>query len=405
MPEIAKLPKQARFHKHWRQHMAHSRNFSRTKRARRGSALILTALAIIPLLAMVAFAVDWGRICVTKAELQRAADSAAMAGAWELRDAKAPGSKLSSNAAVFAARRAAKDFSAMNTAIGKPLQLQDADIQIGYLSDPLAKGGELDTHDPEQFNAVRVRVRRDAESNGAIPMFFARVFGRAEVESGGSATATFIGDVAGFKKPLGGPGLFPNLPILPFALDVETWHSALDGSGPDEWRWDSTAMKFISGSDGVPEFNLYPQDTGSAGNRGIVKIGTNTPDTPHVAQQILHGISLEDWRFHNGKLAFDENGELFLEGTPGLRATFQDELSAIRDQGRIVPVFSKVEGDGNNAIYTIVEWAGIRIIDVELTGNDKRLIVQAGQVSAPGAIPSTQKGKSKFVSSRVWLAR
>src|SRR5215213_8582231 len=89
------------------------------ERDRRGSALILTALAIIPLLAMVAFAVDWGRICVTKAELQRAADSAAMAAAWELHDAKAPGSKLSPAAALVAARRAAKDYSSMNTAIGK----------------------------------------------------------------------------------------------------------------------------------------------------------------------------------------------------------------------------------------------------------------------------------------------
>src|SRR3954468_15441790 len=89
--------------------------FSRLPNARHGSALILTALAIIPLLAMVAFAVDWGRICVAKAELQRAADSAAMAGAWELRNAKGPASRLSSNAAVLAAMQAAKDYSAMNS--------------------------------------------------------------------------------------------------------------------------------------------------------------------------------------------------------------------------------------------------------------------------------------------------
>ena len=67
--------------------------------------------------------------------------------------------------------------------------------------------------------------------------------------------------------------------------------------------------------------------------------------------------------------------------------------------------FSKVEGNGDNAIYTIVEWAGIRIIEVELTGNDKRVIVQAGEVTAVGAIPAVQKGKSKYVNSRVWLAQ
>lgn len=385
--------------------MARSDYSFRRKAARRGSALILTALAIIPLLAMVAFAVDWGRICVTKAELQRAADSAAMAGAWELRNAKGPASRLSSKAALSAVRQAAKAYAAMNTSMGKSLHLQDSDIQIGYLADARTPGGKLDTSDAEQFNTVRVSVRRDSESNGAIPMFFARILGKEEAESKATATATFIGNVAGFKKPLGGGEEGPYLPMLPFALDLNTWRSALNGEGPDEWKWDANKNKFVFGSDGVPEFNLYPQDTGAAANRGIVKIGTNTPDTPHVARQILYGVSLQDWEFHNGSLTFDENGEIHLEGTPGLRATFQNELSAIRGQGRIVPIFSDVEGSGNNAIYTIVEWGGVRIIEVELTGKDKRVIVQAGEVTAAGAVPAVQKGKSKFVNSRVWLAQ
>jgi len=114
--------------------MAHRVKLSVRKTTRCGSALILTALAMIPLLAMVAFAVDWGRMCLTKSELQRAADSAAMAGAWELRDATAPASRLSPSAALLAARRAAQDYSSKNTSMGNPLKLQDSDIQIGYLA-------------------------------------------------------------------------------------------------------------------------------------------------------------------------------------------------------------------------------------------------------------------------------
>jgi hypothetical protein len=192
------------------------------------------------------------------------------------------------------------------------------------------------------------------------------------------------------------------LPILPFALDVQTW---INGAGPDEWSWDESSQQFVPGSDGVPEFNLYPQQTGSAANRGIVKIGTNTPDTPHVSHQILYGVSSQDLAFHGGSLAFDKNGELFLEGTPGLRAVFEKDFAAIQGQGRIVPVFSKVEGSGNNAVYTIVAWAGFRIVNVDLTGNNKRLIVQASDVTVAGAIPAAQKGKSKAVTSRVWLAQ
>src|SRR3954469_2052930 len=89
--EIAKLPNRYTVRIHLGgSTMARSAKSIGGKRARRGSALILTALIMIPLVAVVAFAVDWGRICVTKAELQRTADSAAMAGAWELRNAKGP---------------------------------------------------------------------------------------------------------------------------------------------------------------------------------------------------------------------------------------------------------------------------------------------------------------------------
>ena len=376
----------------------------RRQRDRRGTVLVLTALLLIPLLAMAAFAIDWGLICVTKAELERAADAAAMAGAWELREANAPASQRTAAEAVADARQAAMEYAAMNTAFGKPMQLQPGDIEVGYLADPLKPGGQLDTSTPERFNAVRVRVRRDAGSNGAIPMFFARVLGKESVDAESSATATFIDNVAGFKKPLAEGG--PYIPILPFALDVETWHAALDGAGPDEWKWDDSANKFVFGSDGIHEFNLYPQDTGSAANRGTVNIGTTANSTSHIARQILYGISQQDWEFHNGSLTFNEDGELFLNGSPGISAGVQNELHAIRGQGRVVPIFSHVEGDGDNAVYTIVEWAGVRIIEVDLTGDDKRLIVQAGEVTASGTVPNpSPKRKSKFVFSRVWISR
>jgi len=369
---------------------------------RRGSALLLTAFATIPLLAMVAFATDYGRICIAKAELQRAADAAALAGAQELSAAMAPASRLTPLEAEAQARAAAMEYAAMNTAFGKPLKLQEADIEIGYLADPFAPGGQLDASDPEQFNAVRVRVRRDDDSNGSIPMFFARILGKDDADAKASATATFTAKVAGFKKPLGEGG--PYIPMLPFTLDAETWQSAVNGQGPDEWTWDPDQQEMLPGSDGIPELNLYPQDTGSAANRGTVNIGARANSTSHVARQILYGISLEDWEFHDGSLTFDENGELFLNGDPGISAGFKDELDAIRGGTRIIPIFSKAEGNGDNCVYTITEWGGIRIVDVELTGHEKRVIVQAAEVVTAGTV-SGPAAKSKFVRSRVWLSR
>lgn len=377
-----------------------ARNRIRRKRDRRGNALSLTAFALVPLLGMAAFAVDWGVICVTKAELQRTADAAAMAGVWELLEAKVPASSLNPPGAEVEARKAAVEYAALNTAFGKTLKLEDSDIQVGYLANPLVPGGQLDTNAPERFNAVCVRVRRDAGSNGSIPMFFARVLGKDSADTEASATAVFIHDVAGFEAPLDGQ----NLPILPFALDAETWRSAVNGEGPDEWKWDSDADDFVPGSDGIPESNLYPQDTGSTANRGTVNIGTSANSTSHVANQILNGVSSEDLDYHGGELAFDDNLELSLDGDPGISAGFKDELAAIRGDGRIVPVFSKMEGNGDNGHYTITEWAGIRIAEVVLTGGDKRVIVQAANVFTRGAIPGSGS-TSNFIFSRVWISR
>ena len=47
---------------------------------RRGNITVLTAFLLVALVAIVAFAVDLGYLEVTKVELQRTADSAAIAG-------------------------------------------------------------------------------------------------------------------------------------------------------------------------------------------------------------------------------------------------------------------------------------------------------------------------------------
>src|SRR5260370_40779784 len=48
---------------------------------RRGAIAPLCALLLVPLLAMLAFAIDTGYMCLTETELQNAADAAALAGA------------------------------------------------------------------------------------------------------------------------------------------------------------------------------------------------------------------------------------------------------------------------------------------------------------------------------------
>jgi hypothetical protein len=154
--------------------------------------------------------------------------------------------------------------------------------------------------------------------------------------------------------------------------------------------------------------NLFPQDTGSPGNRGTVDIGSNNNSTRDIARQILEGVTAEDLAHHGGSLEFDSNGELFLNGDTGISAGVKDELASIKGQPKVIPVFSGVSGNGNNAQYTIVEFAGICILDVKLTGSahSKRVIIQPALVKTPGIIPpTTDTQRSSFIVSPVWLTR
>ena len=55
-------------------------------------------------------------------------------------------------------------------------------------------------------------------------------------------------------------------------------------------------------------------------------------------------------------------------GDTGISAGVKDELASIIGQTRIIPVFSSVSGNGNNATYVIVRWVGVRVMAVKLTG-------------------------------------
>jgi hypothetical protein len=198
------------------------------------------------------------------------------------------------------------------------------------------------------------------------------------------------------------------LGVLPFSLDDESWSLMLAGTGTDDWTWNSATSQIEAGPDGILELDLYPQGTGSPGNRGTVDVGSNNNSTADIARQILNGVTPQDLEYHGGSLEFDSNGELFLNGDTGISAGIKDELLAIKGKPRVIPVFTQVTGNGNNAQYTIVRFVGIRICEVQLTGSvsSKRVIVQPAQVVAKGGIPSTgSTTTSYYVYSPTWLVR
>ncbi len=371
--------------------------------ARRGSALILAVALLFVLFSFLAFSIDSGFLAATKAEMRRTADASAMAGAWRLYEKLVEGVALEN--ATTDVQSVCSTTAASNAVCNAAPQLLQAtgaqDINIGYLAD-LSPSTAISSNNSFPYFAVQVAVRRNSSINGEVPYFFGKIFGNPGQTMDASATAVMARRISGFETP---PTAADTLNVLPFALDKQTWDAIT--SSTDSYSFNQATGAVTSGSDGVREVNLYPQGTGSPGNRGTVDIGGANNSTADIARQILSGISAADITALGKELKFNAAGSMTLNGDTGISAGVKDELASIIGKTRIIPIFSSVSGNGNNANYTIVKWVGVRILDVKLTGamSQKRVIIQPAPVIARNGTVTTGTSTSDYVYSPVILAR
>ncbi len=137
---------------------------------RRGNILVLSAVLMVVLLGMVAFAVDVGYIHNTNAELKRTADAAALAGVSVLVDG------------TEAAYGTVTEYVAANPVNGVTVSASETEIETGMWDDEC----RTFTAAAETPTAIRVRVRRDDQG-----LFFARVLGRDNFDAAAESIATF----------------------------------------------------------------------------------------------------------------------------------------------------------------------------------------------------------------------
>lgn len=129
----------------------------------RGSSAILVAITMTALLSAVALAVDVGMLLNSRSEAQRAADSAALAGA---------GSLLIDEDNEPRARNTAIQYGGLNTVRKTAVTVLPEDVDVD-----LALG------------RVTARVRRTEDRGSAVATWFANVFGVSEVDIAATATA------------------------------------------------------------------------------------------------------------------------------------------------------------------------------------------------------------------------
>jgi Flp pilus assembly protein TadG len=346
---------------------------------RRGAIAVFMAVSGVVLLGFAALAVDAGRLYLAKTELQVAADAAALAGANELLNERrlfGAGDLLTS---FQVARQQAGAVAARNPVLGcgpqidyNPGNKADGDLVIGYLSTLYNTGEAISFSDVTEFNAVKVRLRRDATHNGPVALMFARILGIDTADIVAEATAAFQDGIVGFRvrSETGTAGL------LPLTLHESFWDllmGTLAGDNSvyqDNYAYDPQTGEVTWGQDGLPEINLYPgveEEQLPSGNFGTVDIGGDNNATSDIERQLLDGISAEDFEHHGGELSLAD-GPFTLTGDTGLSAGLKDALEAITGEARTIPLFSDVSGPGDNAAFTIVKFAGIRIMDAKLTG-------------------------------------
>jgi Flp pilus assembly protein TadG len=375
-------------------------------RDRRGNVLVMTCLLMVGMIAFVALAVDVGYLYTVRNELQRTADASAIAAAWELVENDTMDSDFCVDDLHTNARSTAAQFAALNKVGNSEPGLGTDDVFVGYMANPQDPADPLVTAQPGVLpNAVQVRVRRTDEQNGEVSLFFARALGFDKQSMKAQATAALVQGFSGFHAPGDGS----NLDFLPFALDVDTWNALTQGGGSDNWRYDKESKCVFAGCDGINEVNLYPQGTGSPGNRGTVDIGGANNSTSDLSRQIREGISAEDMAdlASSGRSLEFTEGKLTLNGDTGISAGVKDDLVHIKGEPRIIPIFESCIGPGNNAEYTIVKFVGVRVMDVKLTGSmsSKRVIIQPCNIVAKGGIPAPGATTTEHVYSPVWLVR
>ncbi len=389
---------------------------------RRGVVVVFVAILLIPLLAMVAFAVDIGYLKVVQGELQNAADAACLAGGsqlmdrdqlkgWYSLDSKDPAILALQQPDIDNARAEAVKFALKNSAGNVFLTVDpntsndpNGDIVVGFIANPKDQSAPM-VYTTYPYNSIRVRVRRTNTQNGALTLFFARYLGYKTAGLEATATATYEGGIKGFTVKNTGP---KNSKLLPFALDITVWNELMAGRGDDQWEYDPVTNEYVRGKDGIPEQNLYPWGL-TPGNFATLDIGDYNNSSSDISRQILEGPNQTDFERMGGAFDLGPDGKRITQGDTGVSAGFKDELRKIRGEKRIIPLYQPpIVNPGNNAEFTIVGFAGIIITEVQLTGSlqhVKHVTIQPEFVDDGTAIGGGNYLSSPYITKPLSLSR
>lgn len=217
----------------------------------RGSTIVFVAVSITALMSVVALAIDVGMIFTAKSEAQRAADSAALAGAGSLIAVPSDDDRAKQIAVEYGEQNRVRDLNA---------EIREDDVLVDLA-----------------LQRVTVTVRRTTDRGSAVTTWFARVFGINEVDVAARATAEVArAGGAACVKPWTIPDGFQDLDG-DGEYDVGEYYEA------SQTGWGTSYRNGLPSDNGIdPAGTIYTNDRG----RPMVL----KPGSPHEA-------ALEGWYF------------------------------------------------------------------------------------------------------------
>jgi Flp pilus assembly protein TadG len=380
-------------------------------RRRRAASAILVLVTVPVIVGFAALTIDVGLIYNTRVDLQNAADAAAMAATHAMTSEAMMQVRMGTRESLYdvideALTNTASISEGSRTFGGKQISIETSDVTLGWINTFSATEPLRTAVSTTIYNAVRVEARRTQESaNGAVQLWFARIFGHQSAEVTASAVAVFDDRFSVFDAERDRSLLWP------FTKHIDEYEAQLT-SGGDDYGYDADADAVTSGADGTREVDLYPGDY-APGNYGLLNIGPTSLSNDELNAQIANGITTSDLEasFGSSELSFyDESGSptpYDVAGNTGMKSDMEDVIKL--RVGDIVGFFvhDLVTGTGANARYRIVgmRWGQVMHAALQSSAETRGLWIQPIAYDGPGVGTNPGARPTRGGAGRIVLAR
>jgi hypothetical protein len=292
----------------------------------KGYVMVTVGVSLLAFVSLFALVADLGNIFVTKSQLQNTADAAVLAAVVDIPKG------------TTTARTKAMSFATSHFAAGTPVTINSSDVVFGNYNFSTKNYRANVT----PYNAVVVNARKSADSPaGALPLFFAPIFGQDFTDVRATARAVLDPHVVGVT---GKNRLIP-YSVIDFVVDQNR-----DG-------------KFDVGS----KINIHPRSD-APGNFGFLDLDGGSNDIVELRQYIEEG--------YDSDFIIPPGGIKPVLGSTGIDGnSLITSFNKILNEVVFLPVHTRVDYEGSNAVYSVIAILAVEIQRVKLTGShDTRVI-------------------------------